>query len=189
MKDSILKIPVLPAELVTEILLRLPVKPLLKFRSVSKSWLALISSPEFVKSHLSVSANNKDYIHHRLMWSFRHGPFNLKKCALSESAMEVFDLNYHMTSDGLYNKLPQKYKKLPNPRPNLWFEKWRMHGFGYDELHDDYKLVVNGDEVLVKLGREIILYNSRNGSFERLHHYPLGDFRQFQEDGRLLVHD
>ncbi|KAH0707236.1 hypothetical protein KY289_012312 [Solanum tuberosum] len=30
--DSILTIPVVPAELITEILLRLPVKPLLKFR-------------------------------------------------------------------------------------------------------------------------------------------------------------
>ncbi|XP_059282526.1 F-box/kelch-repeat protein At3g23880-like [Lycium ferocissimum] len=173
-KDSILTIPILPPELITEILLRLPVKSLLKFRAVSKSWLSLISSPEFIKNHLSVSANNKDYTHHRVIWSFRQGFLNLKDCTLnsffSESVTEVFDLNYRMTSDGLYDQLPQfetivgsvnglicladeknnvflwnpsnrKYKKLPTPRPALRFEMWRMNGFGYDELHDDYKLV------------------------------------------------
>uniref|UniRef100_M1DYL4 S haplotype-specific F-box protein n=1 Tax=Solanum tuberosum TaxID=4113 RepID=M1DYL4_SOLTU len=68
MKESILGIPTLPLKLITEILSRLPIKSLLKFTSVSKSWLDLISSPEFIKSHLNLSANNKENTHHRLMW-------------------------------------------------------------------------------------------------------------------------
>ncbi|KAG5588567.1 hypothetical protein H5410_049001 [Solanum commersonii] len=49
---------ILPAD-INEILLRLSVKSLVKFRCVLKSWFGLISSPEFIKSYLSISANNR----------------------------------------------------------------------------------------------------------------------------------
>ncbi|OMO49439.1 hypothetical protein COLO4_38551 [Corchorus olitorius] len=38
-------------DLLLEILLRVPAKPLVKFKSVSKQWLSLISSPQFCRSH------------------------------------------------------------------------------------------------------------------------------------------
>ncbi|CAN0911316.1 F-box protein CPR1 [Linum grandiflorum] len=44
---------VLPTDSINEILTRLPVKPLLRFKSVSKSLKTLISSTEFVKHHLT----------------------------------------------------------------------------------------------------------------------------------------
>ena len=44
-------------ELVIEILLRLPVKSLLRFKSVSKAWQAIISDPSFICSHLRQSAS------------------------------------------------------------------------------------------------------------------------------------
>ncbi|KAF3674658.1 putative F-box/kelch-repeat protein-like isoform X3 [Capsicum annuum] len=73
----------LPEELITEILLKLPIKSLLKFRSVCKSWLELISSPEFVKNHLLLSTTNKDYNHHGILLKFasknEHG---VKDCSL-----------------------------------------------------------------------------------------------------------
>lgn len=48
----------LPEEIVIiEILPRLPVKSLLRFRSVCKSWLTQISNPNFTKLHLDRSAN------------------------------------------------------------------------------------------------------------------------------------
>ncbi|WVZ98108.1 hypothetical protein U9M48_043586 [Paspalum notatum var. saurae] len=39
-------------EIVTEILVRLPVKSLLRFRSVSQAWRATISDPIFIQVHL-----------------------------------------------------------------------------------------------------------------------------------------
>ncbi|GLT80290.1 hypothetical protein SLA2020_517380 [Shorea laevis] len=42
-------------DLLTEILLRLPPKPLVRFRSVSKDWCSLISSPRFCHRHARLS--------------------------------------------------------------------------------------------------------------------------------------
>lgn len=47
-----------PTELLIEILLKLPVKSLIRFTSVCKSWQSLITSPTFISSHLS---NNKSH--------------------------------------------------------------------------------------------------------------------------------
>ncbi|XP_047313684.1 F-box protein CPR1-like [Impatiens glandulifera] len=50
----------LPDDILPDILSRLPVKSLLRFRCVSKFWLALISCPDFVKLHLSRSVQIKN---------------------------------------------------------------------------------------------------------------------------------
>ncbi|CAN6298676.1 unnamed protein product [Urochloa humidicola] len=42
-------------EIVWEILIRLPVESLARFRTVSKAWLAIISDPCFVPAHLQCS--------------------------------------------------------------------------------------------------------------------------------------
>ncbi|XP_059631104.1 F-box protein CPR1-like [Cornus florida] len=45
----------LPAEVTADVLSRLPVKSLLRFRCVSRPWCALIDSKHFIKSHLNRS--------------------------------------------------------------------------------------------------------------------------------------
>ncbi|XP_057417827.1 F-box/kelch-repeat protein At3g06240-like [Lotus japonicus] len=47
---------ILPHDLIVQILLRLPVRSLLRFKSVCKSWLSLISDPQFGKSHFDLAA-------------------------------------------------------------------------------------------------------------------------------------
>ncbi|KAK1678622.1 hypothetical protein QYE76_039470 [Lolium multiflorum] len=47
----------LPEELVLEILVRLPVKSLRRFKCVSKAWRTTISGPYFIRSHLQFSAS------------------------------------------------------------------------------------------------------------------------------------
>ncbi|XP_074272291.1 F-box protein CPR1-like [Silene latifolia] len=51
----------LPFDIITEILSRLPVKPLTRFKSVSKSWNSLINSPIFIKLHFSKTLISDNY--------------------------------------------------------------------------------------------------------------------------------
>lgn len=48
----------LPEELIVEILSRVPVKALMRFRCVSQAWNSLIFDPTFIKSHLQLSSKN-----------------------------------------------------------------------------------------------------------------------------------
>ncbi|KAI7984837.1 F-box/kelch-repeat protein [Camellia lanceoleosa] len=51
----------LPDEIMVEILHRLPTKPLIQFRSVSKSWYSLITSPSFINTHFNHSLTSNTY--------------------------------------------------------------------------------------------------------------------------------
>ncbi|KAG5586729.1 hypothetical protein H5410_047163 [Solanum commersonii] len=166
MNNSILTIPFLPAELIIGILSRLPVKSLLKFRSVSKSWLSIISSPKFIKTHLRISIDNKECTHHMLLMKLYRANSNLKDCSFSsllynESVIEANDLNCPMENSGvsfcivgsingliffadgtgdlfLWNPTIKKHKKLSHHR--LTSNTSFIYGFGYDEFCDDYKV-------------------------------------------------
>ncbi|XP_062009182.1 F-box/kelch-repeat protein At3g06240-like [Rosa rugosa] len=52
---------VLSDEIIVEILARLPVKSLIRFRCVSKAWRAFISDPYFVRKHLSHSDTKNSF--------------------------------------------------------------------------------------------------------------------------------
>ncbi|MCI34852.1 F-box/kelch-repeat protein, partial [Trifolium medium] len=51
-------LPTLPFELIVEILSKLPVKSLMQFQCVCKSWKSLISDPNFAKKHLRMSTKH-----------------------------------------------------------------------------------------------------------------------------------
>ncbi|KAL6888849.1 hypothetical protein ACP4OV_009875 [Aristida adscensionis] len=55
-RKAISPAPELPDEIVAQILVRLPVKSLLRFKSVCKAWRATISDPFFTRAHLRSSA-------------------------------------------------------------------------------------------------------------------------------------
>ncbi|CAI9098618.1 OLC1v1035297C1 [Oldenlandia corymbosa var. corymbosa] len=147
----------MPFELVIDILSRLPVKSLGRFKCVSKTWLSLISSHEFIKTHLAVASGRDDYEHHRLMFTaFGHRGRWLQICSLNpllypaSSSPKEFNVDsevksYHYIT-GSCNGLvcieidrayidPRKAKQLPDAGGFPSF------GFGYDKLNDDYKEV------------------------------------------------
>ena len=80
MREEKTPLPILVHELIVEILSWLPVKSLLPFRCVCKSWMSLISDPHFVKLHLHRSATCADLDHRRLLLEGIHIHLNLLDC-------------------------------------------------------------------------------------------------------------
>ncbi|XP_057436194.1 F-box/kelch-repeat protein At3g23880-like [Lotus japonicus] len=77
----------LPHELIVEILLRLPVRSLVRFKSVCTAWRSLISNPQFGKSHFDLAASPT----HRLLRE-RFNNFDI-------SEIESFDLKASLHDD------------------------------------------------------------------------------------------
>ncbi|KAK9016765.1 hypothetical protein V6N11_079259 [Hibiscus sabdariffa] len=125
----------IPVEVIVEILKRLPVKSLLRCRSVCKSWNNVICDPSFISIHLQASLSN-------------NAPFLL----LSYWEMGKKDYFLHYDNDGF-----EEFKQLQFPalcRASDSFIAWPrfsddVHinfGFGFDSITNDYKLVIIGFE-------------------------------------------
>ncbi|GLT36888.1 hypothetical protein SLA2020_112340 [Shorea laevis] len=159
-------------ELVTEILLRLPVKSLLRFRCLSKPSRAEIDGVNFVQNHLkrSVEAkthqklivNNMDYASHSKLYAadFDNGLKNsfllntplksLHRCTTfvrgSCNGLILFGMliSYQTTELTIWNPFTRRYKKLPPCPVQTLPEYGCFTGFdlGNDSALDDYKVVM-----------------------------------------------
>ncbi|GLT37399.1 hypothetical protein SLA2020_117170 [Shorea laevis] len=161
----------LAPELVTDILLRLPVTSLLRFRCLSKSHCAEIDSPDFAKDHLNRSIqsktgqklviNNVDFMDQT---DFYYAEFddNLEDAYLLNNPLKssrrctavcgscnglfllgIFVKDRNMDFS-LWNPFTKKYKKLP-PCPvqtNPGFKRFMCFGLGYVSAANDYKIVI-----------------------------------------------
>ncbi|XP_055804041.1 F-box protein CPR1-like [Solanum dulcamara] len=198
-------IPIPSVELVSEILSRLPVKFLLKFRSVSKSWLSLISSSEFIKNHLNLSANNKEDTHHVLILDVGGGKWNYKgfplKSLFYDSVTEPLELDFPIEKNNhwhyvkgscnglvylsdycleyslLWNPTTRKHKDLPPFRPRAKKTE-PAFGFGYDELHDDYKVVIISYNYTIRTSDdiEVKVYSLKSDSWTSVDYCDEGIF-------------
>lgn len=159
--------PDLPHEIIVDIIARLPVKSLLRFRCVCKRWLSLISNPDFVKKHLHIAATDENYRRHRLIVSnhdniFRSCSLNSVVNRLSDIAIEL-DYPFKIPGRidyivGCYNGLlcidigdaivfllnpsTREFKRLPDLGVDLSLPNCSVsYGFGYDFSTLDYKVV------------------------------------------------
>jgi tRNA U38,U39,U40 pseudouridine synthase TruA len=57
----------LPEDIIVQILYRLPVKPLIRFRCVSKRWSSIVSDPQFAKSQFKFASERKTFSHRLLL--------------------------------------------------------------------------------------------------------------------------
>ncbi|XP_020225504.1 F-box/kelch-repeat protein At3g06240 [Cajanus cajan] len=152
---------VLPTELIIQILLRLPVKSLLRFKCVSKSWYSLISDSHFAKSHFELVATGTQ----RLLFIEPSIPvirsIDFNASLHDDSASFALNLNFpHPTRiigscRGLV--LLDCWQSLLVWNPSTGFHKQLSHspiasdmdaffftflyGFGYDSSTDDYLVV------------------------------------------------
>ncbi|RDX72306.1 F-box protein CPR30, partial [Mucuna pruriens] len=151
----------LPEELIEEILLRLPVKSILHFKCVCKSWFSLISNPRFVKSHFDVAAAPT----HRLL-TFGKGhevnSIDIDAALDDDSGKVVFNtpIPSRTLKYGGRICIVGSCRGLIFLKSNINFVIWnpstgfhkRIHynelmypqlcGFGYDSSTDDYVVVV-----------------------------------------------
>ncbi|KAK1352871.1 F-box domain-containing protein [Heracleum sosnowskyi] len=161
------KNPTLSDDLISEILERVPVKSLLRFQSVCKTWLSLIKHPAFVKSQLLratttetdqtlIISRYKGQDENRFVLfridsretevdfnfpysrdEFKYVPF----CTLVGSANGIaciaVDFINFKVSIYLWNPATRQAKAIPTFR-DVHHEAL---GFGYDPVDDDYKVV------------------------------------------------
>jgi F-box interacting protein len=158
--------PPLPDELIHQILLRLPVKSLLRFKCVCKSWFSLISDPHFANSHFQITAPTHT---RRLLFISESNPITR---SINFDASLHDDDSIISLSHNFY-RLPLKYSSeeqihvikgscrgIVVLRSSLGFHLWNpstgihkkiplspndnyanLFGFGYDQSTDDYLVI------------------------------------------------
>lgn len=158
----------LPPEIIAEVLARLPVDCLLRFRCVSKSWLALISSRHFVNAHSDVCKNKHESGRNRLLLIASFSGLG-KICSISSlvrenSSLGLVELSRFSKSpcrsprilgscNGLlclstvhfklmlWNPSTGKSREFPDSFIQSNSGCYIRYGFGYDERRNDYKVV------------------------------------------------
>ncbi|KAL6226507.1 hypothetical protein ACLB2K_000469 [Fragaria x ananassa] len=150
----------LPPEMIDAILSRVPVKPLCRFKLVSKSWQSLISDPDFVSNYSKTAFENKDILNNvdGLVAAPTEVNFvynNLRNDALDYrdhfvgSCYGLFLCEVHSKPDirvlSLINPVTKESKTLPNtPKwrlPRKPYANRSLCGLGFDHSTNEYKVI------------------------------------------------
>ncbi|XP_023893365.1 F-box/kelch-repeat protein At3g23880 [Quercus suber] len=156
----------LPYDVLLEILHRLPLKSLIRFSCVSRSWNSLITSPAFINSNLTRSHSNSNKLIVKYLdvtphvvdgYELIHEEDNDNNDSSSEQIQELefpssFRCNFQIVSyvNGLFclyeqsryivwNPCIRKFIALPKPSVTASFACYLA--FGFDSRTNDYKLV------------------------------------------------
>ncbi|GFZ15512.1 hypothetical protein Acr_24g0017020 [Actinidia rufa] len=192
----------LPEEVLADILSRLPVPPLLRFRCVSFSWRALIDGPDFIKLHLNRSieartnrglilrednhlfAADLDSLHgsvvvqpeqidHHPLWCQDYG------IEVWGSCNGLVCLSNSLDTLTLWNPSTRRSRRLPYASIEFQYpsrnHEIRIYGFGHDIVSNDYKVVR-----IVKIkgvdddsfDYEVKVYSLRSKSWHRAGKFP-----------------
>ncbi|KAJ8759716.1 hypothetical protein K2173_009817 [Erythroxylum novogranatense] len=187
-----------PFDVVSDVLHRLPVKSLVRFRSLSKPFCSLIDSRDFVNIHLRHSLSAKSHLHLLIKeWMLHSADFDSLHAAddfthplSSGGGTEVIGscngllaLRNSERDLGIYNPSTKKLKRLPvceiDPPGSRLRTGYVFYGFGYDSVHDDYKVVrmatfVEGDEALdvFDFDYDVKVYSLKSDSWRRVKDLP-----------------
>ncbi|KAE7995652.1 hypothetical protein FH972_000426 [Carpinus fangiana] len=154
----------LPEELVTEVLLCLPVVSLLRFNCVCKSWYALIAHQNFIRKHLLHNKNNNTLL---LLWrnqttqddvvstlSYETLPASLTQpLPLPFTEVSIFVgscdglvclRDYDSLNLVIWNPATKETKVVPKSSLSRFSDDYRIEsgiGFGFDAKTCDYKII------------------------------------------------
>ncbi|WJX66377.1 hypothetical protein P8452_50939 [Trifolium repens] len=187
-------------DLMIEILSRLPVKSLLRFRCISKSLNSLISNPIFVKLHLQRSQKNINLL---LRFTYYLRTFSLVNKYSLSTIVEDFDFGSDFkkfkvvgSCNGLvclvaeysFNRSSTRYLVcLWNPSTNSksykacsvhsknTFRSFPMFGFGYDSLSDSYKVIIvhfKNYKNYVSIKSKVNVYDKRHNCWRNIQNFP-----------------
>ncbi|XP_059285777.1 F-box protein CPR1-like [Lycium ferocissimum] len=183
----------LQEEITMDILSRLPVQSLLRFKCVSKFWMTLISEPYFMMKHLHHAKNNQNSQKILVL----NGKFSLYCSSLSsvQLAEDVHKLDWPSSGKpwrckiyGCYDGLafigfhncpdtdlivlllwnPSTRESIALPPPEFPPEDFCTWGLGYDSTSDDYKIL----KIDLKAHSEILALKS--GSWRKIDKHPTG---------------
>ncbi|PSS24777.1 F-box protein [Actinidia chinensis var. chinensis] len=188
--------PDFPIDVIVDILSRLPVKTLLRFRCVSKPWCALIDGRDFIKSHLQRSITTKNHLSLivRDCYLYSVDFDSLDNAVELDHPLKCDDFGTEVlgSCDGLvclyngednvaiWNPSTRRYQKLPETEIEFpdYFTSCQciIYGFGYDPITDDYKVVrliqFYGEDVWDSFDSEVKVYSSRSNSWRRIKDFP-----------------
>ncbi|KAJ0537906.1 putative F-box domain-containing protein [Helianthus annuus] len=145
-----------PDDVVEQILVRLDVKDLIRFKSVCHSWLYVISSPFFVKAHLKhayMTDHNNPQLGHRrvcLRTVVSEDMYlrNLVRIVGSCNGLLLLCVSPRGFNLVVTNPSTREHKELPTPPYRFCDIHYKCSlrevvswGFGYDSSADDYKVI------------------------------------------------
>ncbi|XP_074299619.1 F-box/kelch-repeat protein At3g23880-like [Silene latifolia] len=164
--------PRIPLDLIFEILVWLPTISILQFKCVCKEWYNLINSPTFIKLHLNKSLEPNSQHDCMLLWITGNTLYGVDdlyqpvKATKFNWPMDTVDdgdsvyfvgscnglvcfkirwnseyANYGFSRFLICNPTTRTFKSILPSMEKKWTQSLSC-GFGYDSVHDDYKIVV-----------------------------------------------
>ncbi|KAL4279576.1 hypothetical protein GQ457_03G001110 [Hibiscus cannabinus] len=152
-----------PDDLATSILLRLPVKSIIRFKCVSTTWRCLFGNPSFVSQHLCISKRNQrivvsytdehehaDEIVLRMFhdttlatfddWFPQFQTLRAVSVCIHDGLLFVCDINLRIR---LWNPATRETRFLPQYYTDARHRRyWNTIGFGSDPISNEYKVIL-----------------------------------------------
>ncbi|XVF75496.1 hypothetical protein PTKIN_Ptkin13bG0192200 [Pterospermum kingtungense] len=193
-----------PSDMLIEILLKLPVKSIIRFKCVSKTWCFLFKNPSFVSQHFNLSKKNNyllvDYVnneHKYVMHLFAYQTLvscrDLRQNLPTHFADRYLSfcvdnglfclLNPNDSGITLWNPATRESRILPECNQNFPPEILScLHtlGFGLDPLSNDYKVIYIRtffDRESKRRGRHHAIYRISTDSWRVLEEEDVHFFR------------
>ncbi|KAL0717294.1 hypothetical protein Bca4012_066616 [Brassica carinata] len=187
----------LPEELAVEILARLSMKDLARYRCVCKTWRDLINHRGFAERYLDISPvrflsfydkgfclldveGKNDVIKnpHKLDFPLDQAMIDESTCVLHCHGTLSVTLKNHTLI--VWNPYSNRFKIVPNPGI---YRDSNIIGFGYDPVSNDYKLVTFIDQLGSSTAQ---VFEFRTGSWIETVRVPYSDWHYRERVGTFL---